>query len=154
SIIFSTPGIATGSDLWVLPLSGVSKPTSVLVSPNDEMHGNLSPDGQLIAYTSNASGPYEVFVQTFPRSERRWQVSTNGRSEPRCRADQREIYSLPADRQLMAVAIGPGPTFDVPKPLFQTRVPAGVSANRSQYVPSADGQRFLVNTQASDVRPT
>jgi hypothetical protein len=39
-------------------------------------------------------------------------------------------------------------------PLFQTRVPAGVSANRTHYVPSRDGKRFLVNTLSADPSPT
>lgn len=54
----------------------------------------------------------------------------------------------------MAVSVGPGPSFGVPQALFQTRVPAGVTATRTHYVPSRDGQRFLVNTQISDPSPT
>jgi hypothetical protein len=54
----------------------------------------------------------------------------------------------------MAVSVGPGPTFGIPKPLFQTRVPAGVAANYTHHVPSRDGQRFLVNTQTSDPSPS
>jgi hypothetical protein len=49
----------------------------------------------------------------------------------------------------MAVPVGAGPSFGIPKPLFQTRVHAGVAGNRTHYVPSRDGQRFLVN-QALD----
>ena len=54
----------------------------------------------------------------------------------------------------MAVSVGPGPSFGVPQPLFQTRVPVGVTANRQHYVPSRDGRRFLVNTQTSDPSTT
>ena len=54
----------------------------------------------------------------------------------------------------MAVPVGAGPSFDLPKALFQTRVPAGVTANRTHYVPSRDGQRFLVNTQSGDASPS
>jgi len=46
----------------------------------------------------------------------------------------------------MAVAVGAGPTFGIPKRLFQTNVRAGISGNRTHYVPTRDGQRFLVNT--------
>jgi hypothetical protein len=53
----------------------------------------------------------------------------------------------------MAVSVGPGPSFGVPKVLFQTRVPAGVTGNRVHYVPSRDGRRFLINTQTGDVPP-
>jgi Tol biopolymer transport system component/predicted Ser/Thr protein kinase len=153
-IVFSSPEVASGNDLWLLPLTGDRKPFKFLASPAEEMHGNFSPDGRFVAYTSNESGRFEVYVQTFPLSDRKWQVSTNGGYEPRWRADGREIYYLSEDRKLMAVSVGPGPSFAVPQPLFQTRVPAGVTANRTHYVPSRDGQRFLVNTQTSDPSPT
>ena len=45
----------------------------------------------------------------------------------------------------MAVSVGAGPSFGIPKPLFQTHVPPGVTALRTHYVPNRDGQRFLVN---------
>ncbi len=87
------------------------------------MHGNFSPDGRLVAYTSNESGRFEIYVETVPRSDRKWPVSTNGGYEPRWRADGREIYYLSEDRKLMAVSVGAGPSFGIPKPLFQTHVP-------------------------------
>jgi Tol biopolymer transport system component len=154
SILFSAPGTASGTDLWLLPLTGDKKPVKYLATPADEMHGNFSPDGRLVAYTSNESGKYQVYVQTLPLSDKKWQVSTNGGYEPRWRADGREIYYLSEDRKLMAVPVGAGPTFDVPTALFQTRVPAGVTANRTHYVPSRDGQRFLVNTQSGEASPS
>ena len=54
----------------------------------------------------------------------------------------------------MAVTVGVGPQFEVPVPLFQTRVAAGVNAFRTHYVPSSDGKRFLVNTLSGDSSPT
>jgi Tol biopolymer transport system component/predicted Ser/Thr protein kinase len=152
-IVFSYPEVAFGTDLWLLPLDGDRKPIKYLATPAEEMHGNFSPDGRFVAYTSNESGRFEVYVQTFPLSDKKWQVSTNGGYEPRWRADGREIYYLSEDRKLMAVTVGAGPSFEVPKPLFQTRVPAGVPANRTHYVPSRDGRRFLVNTQTGDPAP-
>jgi len=146
-------GLGTGFDLWVAPLAGDKKLVKFLGSPYDEMHGSFSPDGKLVAYDSNETGKFEVYVETFPRSERRSQVSTNGGSEPRWRRDQQEIYYLSEDKKLMAVAVGPGATFGIPKMLFQTRAPAGVNAFRTNYVPSNDGKRFLVNTQI-DQPPT
>ncbi len=153
-IVFSVPTVASGNDLWLLPLAGDRKPVKFIATPAEEMHGNFSPDGRLVAYTANESGGFQVYVQTFPLSDRKWQVSTNGGYEPRWRADGREIYYLSEDRKLMAVAVGAGPSFDVPKSLFQTQVPAGVTANRTHYVPSRDGKRFLINTQIGDAAPT
>jgi hypothetical protein len=117
------------------------------------MHANFSPDGRFLAYSSNESGRFEVYVQTFPLSDQKWQVSTSGGYEPRWRRDGREIYYLSEDRKLMAVSISAGPIFDIPKPLFQTRVRAGVNAIRTNYVPSGDGRRFLVNTQSGEPPP-
>jgi hypothetical protein len=137
-----------------LPLRGDKKPVKFLAGPAEEMHGNFSPDGRYVAYTSNESGRFEVYVETFPRSDLKRKVSTSGGYEPRWRADGREIYYLSEDRKLMAVPVSAGPSFGVPQPLFQTRVSAGVTANRTHYVPSRDGKRFLVNTLSGDPSPT
>jgi len=51
----------------------------------------------------------------------------------------------------MAVPVGAGPSFGIPTPLFQTHVPAGVTSLRTHYVPSRDGQRFLVNVAMETV---
>ena len=154
-IVFYVPDPVSGNDLWRLPIAGDRKPVRFIASPKDQMHGALSPDGHLVAYTSNESGKYEVYVETFPeRSDRKVVVSANGGGyEPRWRADGREIYYLSGDRKLMAISVGPDASFGIPKPLFQTRVLAGVTPNRIHYAPSRDGQRFLLNTQIGDASP-
>jgi serine/threonine protein kinase len=152
-VLGSVPQQSTGDDLWLIPLSGDKKPFKFLGPPSDQIHGNFSPDGRLVAYTSNESGRFQVYVQTFPLSDRKWQVSTDGGYEPRWRGDGREIYYLSEDRKLMAVSVVAGPAFAVPKLLFQTRVPEGVTSRRTHYIPSRDGQRFLINTQGGDALP-
>jgi serine/threonine protein kinase len=152
-IIGSVPQQSTGEDLWLIPVDGDKKPFKFLGPPSDQIHGNFSPDGRFVAYTSNESGRFQVYVQTFPLSDRKWPVSTDGGYEPRWRGDGREIYYLSEDRKLMAVAVGAGPSFAVPKMLFQTGVPEGVTSRRTHYVPSRDGQRFLINTQTGDSMP-
>jgi serine/threonine protein kinase/Tol biopolymer transport system component len=137
-------------DLWLVPVAGAPKPVSFLSAPGDQWHGNFSPDGRLVAYSSNESGRFEVHVQTFPLTDRQWTVSTTGGYEPRWRADGHEVYYLSLDQKLMAVAVGPGPSFGAPTELFQVRVPEGTSAQRTHYVPSRDGRRFLVNTPTGD----
>jgi Tol biopolymer transport system component len=148
-IVFSVPASESGYDLWLLPVAGATKPSKFIGSPGDQFHGNFSPDGRLVAYTSNESGTFEVYVETVPRSDRKWLVSTSGGYEPRWRADGHEIYFLSDDRKLMAVSVDAGPSFGIPKVLFQTRVPTGVTPMRTHYAPNRDGQRFLINT-ASD----
>src|SRR5262249_43736292 len=77
----------SGYDLWSLPVGRNAKPEKFIDAAGDQMHGNFSPDGHFVAYTTNESGRFEVVVQAFPRSERKWPVSTNGGYEPRWRAD-------------------------------------------------------------------
>ena len=78
NIIFSVPTVVSGYDLWLLPVAGDRKPVRFLASPGDQLHPNFSADGRLVAYTSNESGRFEVYVQTFPRSDRKWHVSIDG----------------------------------------------------------------------------
>jgi serine/threonine protein kinase/Tol biopolymer transport system component len=153
NIIYIVSEASSGYALWLLPLATNAKPLRLLGLSSDNLHANFSPNGRLVAYSSNESGRFQVYVQTFPLSERKWQVSTNGGYEPRWRGDGGEIYYLSEDRKLMAVPVSAGPSFDVPKVLFQTRVPEGVEAFRTHYVPTRDGRRFLVNTQTSDPAP-
>ncbi len=142
------------ADLWLLPLSDNAKPVSILASPSDQAHANFSPDGRLIAYSSNESGRFEVYVQTFPLADRKWPISTDGGYEPRWRSDGREIYYLSEDRKLMAVTVGSAPSpFGVPRTLFQTAVEEGAHVLRTHYLPSRDGKRFLVHAQRSDRAP-
>jgi Tol biopolymer transport system component len=153
-VLFST--LVSSMQLWLIPIAsagGSEKPFRFADSPGDQMHGNFSPDGRLIAYSSNEAGRFEVYVQTFPAADRKWQISNAGGYEPRWRGDGGEIYYLSGDRKLMAVSLDSGPSFGVPKPLFQTRVLPGVNAGRMNYVPSRDGRRFLINTQTGDPPP-
>ena len=145
--------VASNSQLWLLPLSsagGDGRPHKLIDSQANNMHANFSPDGHLIAYTSDESGRWEVQVQTFPLSDRKWQVSTDGGHEPRWSADGHEIFYLSESLKLMSVYVGAGPSFQVPKALFPTRVFAGVTSTRTSYVPSPDGRRFLINTKVGD----
>jgi dipeptidyl aminopeptidase/acylaminoacyl peptidase len=144
---------SSGTELWLLPLAD-RKPVRLLSTSGTGAHASFSPDGRFLAYVSDESSRLEVYVQTFPLSDRKWTVSVSGGSEPRWRADGREIYYLSEDRKLMAAAVGPGPSFDEPKPLFQTRAVTGSTGFRMHYVPSHDGRRFLVNTQSGDAAPT
>ena len=60
------------------------------------------------------------------------------------------MYYLSTDQKLMAVAVGPGPTFGKPMELFSVCIAGGVTWSRTHYVPSNDGRRFLINTPTGD----
>lgn len=146
-IVYSEFGPKKKWDLWILPTFGERKPFRYLESGFDAFQAKFSPDGRWIAYTSNESNRYEVYVQPFPMSAGRWQISTNGGAQPSWRRDGKELFYLAPDRKLIAVEVKAGSTFEpgVPKALFQTQV-LGVTDARNHYAPSGDGQRFLVST--------
>jgi serine/threonine protein kinase len=150
SILLSAPSQSTGFDIWLVQTdpTGAFKP--LIEGPGDQLQGNFSPDGRLIAYASNESGRFEVYVQTFPPSDRKWPVSTAGGTEPRWSRDGREIYYLAPDRKLMSVSVAQGPAFAIPRALFQTKLPGQGSVYRTNYIPAANGQRFLINRQTGE----
>jgi hypothetical protein len=87
-----------------------------------------------------------VFVTSFPGATGKWQISRGGGSEPRWRADGRELFFLSANGKLMAMPVTTGTQFaaGTPSPLFD--IPMGFSANIvARYGVSRDGQRFLMN---------
>ncbi len=130
----------THTDLWVLPLSGERKPRPVLNSPFSESDGRFSPDGKYLAYVSDETGRQEVFVQPFPPTGPKWQISTAGGSSPRWRRDGKEILFFQPESAWMVVEIRTDRGFEagVPRKLFEIPQMGGTDV-------TADGQRFLVN---------
>jgi Tol biopolymer transport system component/class 3 adenylate cyclase len=130
-------------DIWVLPLFGDRKAFAYLHSEFNETNAKLSPNGQWLAYTSDESRRNEIYVQTFPTPGGKWQVSTNGGDSPIWSEDGKELYFIGADRKMMAVEVKAGTKFeaDLPKPLFDVRLQAGIPVPR--YDVSKDG-RFLI----------
>jgi dipeptidyl aminopeptidase/acylaminoacyl peptidase len=148
--VYEQTGQKTAADLWLLPLSGERKPVPYLQTPFDEMAARFSPDGRWMAYQSNESGQFQVYVQTFPSSGAKYQISTSGGTFPRWRRDGRELFYVAADQKLMAVPIKLGATVEAgtSQPLFPAPPFAGVTNATSFYAPMGDGQRFLVNAPA------
>ncbi len=155
-IIFQKQDPKTAEDLWALPVAGgpgERKPIPLLQSEFRETQGQLSPDGRWLAYTSNESGGSQVVVVPFaPGWEKpmigKWQISLAGGTQPRWRGDSKELFYMAPDRKLMAVEVkAAAQSFDrsTPQALFESRSSLGpTAANNLGYVPSADGQRFLI----------
>ena len=139
----------TGSDLWLLPLFGDRKPIPFLRTEFNEGQGQFSPDGRWMAYSSDESGRREVYMQAFPAPSGKWQISTAGGTFPRWRRDGKELFYIAADRKLMAVAVQADSAVQAgqPQALFEPRI-FGIPV--VPYAVSADGQRFLVNTQTEE----
>ncbi|MCW8985706.1 MAG: hypothetical protein OQK55_10210, partial [Thermoanaerobaculales bacterium] len=133
----------TNWDLWALPLDGASEPFPVLQSEFVEVRASFSPDGRWMAYNSNESGDMEIYVTQFPGPGGKWQVSTNGGTEPRWSADGSEIFYLDSTQNLVTVPVTTGATFKagLPLELFDARLFPYVGRNR--YIATDDGERFL-----------
>jgi Tol biopolymer transport system component len=145
-LLYVTVGGPTGQDLWVLPLSGNERrPFAFLPAPFNKGTGQFSPDGRWVAFRSNETGRFEVYVAPFPGPGGKWQISTTGGTLPRWRRDGKEIFYVAPGNTLMAAPVvvedGRVEVGSVQK-LFQVRP----VTPRYYYDVSADGQRFLVNT--------
>ena len=143
-VIFARLGKDAGWDIWAMPMKGDRTPIPLVKTQFSEHGGVVSPDGKFLAYRSNESGRTEVYVQEFPEARSKFQVSTNGGSDPFWKGDGREIYYRTRDRKIVAVPVQPGASFNVgpPETLFETTF-ATVTA-RGLFRPTPDGQRFLV----------
>ena len=99
-----------------------------------------------LAYASTETGRNEVYVQPFPPTGKRWQVSNSGGRQPLWRADGKELFFVSDDRKFYAVDISDkSASFDYGVPRFLFEMQANVFNSRNSYIPSRDGQRFLVN---------
>ena len=155
-IAFASQGKDTNWDIWILPTFGDKKPYPWLKTPFLEIDPAFSPDGRYIAYQSNESGRSEVYVQSFPGPGGKWQVSSAGGTQAHWRGDGKELFFRSLDQKIMAVDVTAGATFEagVPKPLFSVHLDTALA--RNHFLPSKDGQRFLlVATPARDaIAPT
>jgi len=116
-------------------------------------NAQFSPDAKWIAYSSNETGNWEIYVSPFPAVNSKWQVSRGSGEEPRWRRDGKELFYLSAERKMMAVSVTTGPSFQsgTPLALFQTHLRQSISANDLvSYDVSPDGQRFLTNTKVDE----
>jgi Tol biopolymer transport system component len=151
-LLFNQTGSKTDLDIFALPLMGEPKPMPYLQSPFAEGDARFAPvrgPTRWVAYASTESGRSQVYLQQFPASGVKYQVSTTGGDEPAWRADGRELYYL-ENATVYAVPVTLGSSVDIGTPKALARNPNFFSATAA-----ADGQRFLVAAPAggSDTAP-
>ena len=129
-------------DIRALSMTGERKSSSVVSDKFEKRSSRLSPDGRWILYQSNESGRPEIYVQTFPPSGGKWQVSVDGTVSAAWRDDGKEIVFQGSDGKMMAVDVTIGATFEagVPRELFQ--VPGPIVG--LLFAMTSDAQRFLI----------
>jgi len=162
-ILYTSEDPKTGNDLWVLPVGPAGadrKPTPYLKTEFNESQAQFSPGPEgapggaprWMAYVSNESGRTQVYVQPFPVSGGKFQISSEGGYQPRWRRDGKELFFIASDARLMSVEVKTAPKFEatVPKALSQTRILAAAGQFAHHYDVTPDGRRFLINSQLQE----
>jgi Tol biopolymer transport system component len=147
----------TQRDLWILPMAAdgkgeadrpsSAKPRPYLQSRFNEWHARFSPEAspRWVAYSSDESGRFEVYVQAFPDPRGAWPVSTGGGLYPVWGSGGRELFYLAPDGYLMAVSLKLGANTVEAAPAARLFALPAVDTSMVPYDKLSDGDRFLVN---------
>ena len=133
--------------LVTVPAAGGDK-LPLLNSKASETNGQISPNGKWVAYASDESGAWDIYVSSYPGAVGKWQVSRGGGTEPRWRGDGKEVFYIAPTGVLMAVPVNDGNGFSTGSPaqLFQIHGRAPISSTDTfTYDVAKHGKRFLVN---------
>jgi Tol biopolymer transport system component len=128
-------------DIWLMAANGVGDPTPYAHSAFSETHGVVSPDGMWLAYASDESGQFEIYIDAFPTPRSRGRLTVGGGTEPRWNGDGTELF-FRRGTEIHAV-----------RPDFSGAAPEAASTERlfdaggdiRSYDVASDGKRFLVN---------
>jgi Tol biopolymer transport system component len=140
------------TELWALPLENAGAPLRIYAPTSGRVDEPVfSPDSQWVAFHSDESGRFEIYLTRFPPSGtgERLRVSANGGVQPQWNRNGRELFFLAPDGTLMAVDVqlGATPTLGTPQPLFRSFV--SPSASVDTYAAAPDGSRFLMMLPAA-----
>ena len=134
-----------------MPLKGEGEPFAFANEEFDETGAQFSPDGKWVAYQSDETGQYEVYVKKFPTGIRK-QISNDGGKLPRWRYDGNELFYIDLDGKVMAAPIKlTDKTADPGNPivLFRPNIVHKTELNRAQYAVARDS-RFLINIESEE----
>jgi Tol biopolymer transport system component len=141
-----------GRDLMLLALDG-NRVTPLLQTPFDELRGIISPDAHWLAYESDSSGQFEIWVRPFPNaSVAQYQISTSGGTRPAWAPNGKELFFMGVDGALMGARVEATATkwsAGTPTKLLEPRYYTGGGNPNRSYDVAPDGRRFLMIKAAS-----
>ncbi|HEV2200649.1 MAG TPA: protein kinase [Bryobacteraceae bacterium] len=144
-----------GYDLWSVPIEGdgvalrARKPEALLQTPFDKRYPVFSPDERWLAYMSNESGAYEIYVRAFPDASSgggKWQISSGGGTYPMWSRTARQLFFETLDNRVMAAAYtvqGNSFVAEKPRPWSERQLANLVNSSRNIDL-APDGKRFAV----------
>jgi serine/threonine-protein kinase len=151
TIAFVERNAETGQDIWTVGF-GDRKAQPFLATRSNETAPVFSPDGHWIAYASDESRRWEVYVRPYPGPGGPRQISTDGGTEPAWNPAGHELFYR-AENRMMAVTVTLQPGFSLGKPTVLFEGPwLPTSRTLSNYDVSRDGQRFLMLKAADEDR--
>jgi eukaryotic-like serine/threonine-protein kinase len=136
TLLFIESHPMTGGDIWALSRDG--KTAKVRATPSNEYHARFSPDGRWIAYQSDESGRFEIYVQGYPGGKA-WPVSTGGGTMACWSRDSKQLFYLSGNFMMAATIRSDGSLASAPRKLF---VSSGYFSE--SYDISHEGKRFLM----------
>lgn len=149
-LLFSANVTGQHRDIHVLSLDGTRRAEPLIYGPANELTAHVSPDGRWIAYDSDESGQFEVYVRSYPDTYGggRWQISSGGGRQPLWSPDGAELFYRDFNGAMMAASVTLGPSF-VPGSVVKLFENAGYGGSGPQgsgrtYDLSRDGSRFLM----------
>ena len=158
-IIYQESSPDTGVDLWTLAVTSEgrpapgAKPQPYIRALFDQKLARFSPDGYWVAYASDESGQYEVYVQAFPEPREKFHISNAGGSFPHWGATSHELFFLSKDARLMSARLNPkGSSIEADSPRQLFSLPPGF-LGISPYDATPDGQRFLISVTLDRPEP-
>jgi len=153
-VVFRAPGPRA---IYALPMTGGGTPRLLEETPGsikDQSH--VSPDGRWIAFNSDESGRWEVYLASFPEFSEKRQISTNGGMQPMWRRDGRELFYLSPQGEFMVLDVSGGSSAaietGVPRALFRSTF--NPSIQLGEYAVTPDGKRFLILEPVGDRSPS
>ena len=153
SLVFERVSVETGKDILLLELDGDATPLPLLSSEFNEHAPKLSPNGEWLAYISDETGQFEVYLQKFPEPSRKETVSIGGGSEPVWSADGRELYYRNGNRLFM-VAIDTTGGLRIERPVLLFDRPFDPNPGSHAHYDAAPDGRFVMVVPLQESAPT